>query len=215
MRVIFGPPVEQSWRQPDEPRWTLRGVDREQEFREFVLQRSPALLRSAHALVGDRGLVEDLVKTALMKTSAAWDRVSAADDPFAYAHRILFNSDRRINRRHRVTEVLGAAAEPEVPEELIDLREQAQQAMDRLPPRQRAVLVLRFYEDLGVEETAARYRGVRLPVRRVSPAQPSRQPTSPDGEPHHAVAGLGAPTSSPPSMAVRQRTWLAPPMNCD
>jgi RNA polymerase sigma-70 factor (sigma-E family) len=131
----------------------------DEEFRAFVLERYPSLLRSAQALTGDRGIAEDLVQNALIRTYASWSRVSRADDPYAYTHRILFTSFSRMRRRRRVEETLSASVdplpEPRVGEVAADDRDQLRRALHALPPRYRAVLVLRFYEDLSVEEVAA------------------------------------------------------------
>ncbi len=130
------------------------GVDRDEEFRDFVLKHSPALLRSAHALVTDSALAEDLVQNALVRTYTAWARVRAANDPFSYAHKILFNSLRQLSRRRRLVEVLGVRVERPTEPTAYEDRDQALRAMAALAPRQRAVLVLRFLEDRSVDETA-------------------------------------------------------------
>jgi RNA polymerase sigma-70 factor (sigma-E family) len=127
------------------------------DFREFVLLRRAGLLRSAHALTGDRATAEDLVQNALLKTYTSWGRVSRADDPYAYTQRILFTSFSRMRRRRRVAEDLGASAEPAAAGaddgEIAD-RDQLRRALDELPARYQAVLVLRFYEDFSVEKVA-------------------------------------------------------------
>jgi DNA-directed RNA polymerase specialized sigma24 family protein len=88
-------------------------VDRDAEFRDFVLKHSPALLRGAHALLADRASAEDLAQNALVRIYTAWTRVRVADDPIAYAHKILFNSYRQLSRRRRIVEVFGARSERE------------------------------------------------------------------------------------------------------
>ncbi len=126
-------------------------------FREFVIARRGSLLRSAHALTGDRTTAEDLVQNALLRTYTAWARVSRADDPHAYAQRILFHSFSRMRRRRRVAEDLGTSADTAVVgagDTAIADRDQLSRALDELPPRYRAVLVLRFYEDFSVEKVA-------------------------------------------------------------
>ncbi len=133
------------------------GVD--EEFRAFVLGRYASLLRSARALTRDGDTAEDLVQNALIRTYASWARVQRADDPYAYAHRILFTSFSRMRRRRRVSETLSASIDPPPesgdPETAADDRDQLQRALQELPPRYRAVLVLRFYEDRSVEDVAA------------------------------------------------------------
>jgi RNA polymerase sigma-70 factor (sigma-E family) len=134
-------------------------VGDDEEFRAFVLARYASLLRSARALTGDRGIAEDLVQNALVRTYASWSRVQRADDPYAYTHRILFTSFSRMRRRRRVAETLSASVDPApeiaASETATDDRDQLQRALHELPPRYRAVLVLRFYEDRSVEEVAA------------------------------------------------------------
>jgi RNA polymerase sigma-70 factor (sigma-E family) len=127
------------------------------DFDAFVRAESDALIRSAYLLTGDRQHAEDLVQTALARAVPRWHKI---DDPRAYVYRVLYTQFvswlRR--RRIRVVETLTAdlperhapaAGDPELS---LVLR----QALGRLTPRQRAVLVLRFYEDHSEAETAAR-----------------------------------------------------------
>jgi RNA polymerase sigma-70 factor (sigma-E family) len=131
------------------------GVGNDQQFRDFVIARSPDLLRSAFLLTGDRGLAEDLVQSALLRTYVAWSKVSGADDPHAYARKILFNVFSRQRRRRRVLETLADPVEvPHRPNEQVETRDQLRRALRGLGPRQRAVIVLRFFEDLSVEQVA-------------------------------------------------------------
>lgn len=125
-----------------------------EDFEQFVAARSPALLRTAYLLTGTRQDAEDLVQTALVKAVPAWKRVS--DNPEAYVRRIMVNENISRWRRHRGREILVADA-PESgvtaadPADSLALR----QALAVLAPRQRAVIVLRYYEDLTERETAA------------------------------------------------------------
>ena len=120
--------------------------------------RSPDLLRSAFLLTADRGLAEDLVQTALLRTYESWSKVSGANDPHAYARRILFNSYSRSRRPPRITETsdrLGDASPIRQPDnDRFEDRDQLRRALRTLGPKQRAVVVLRFYEDLSVEQVA-------------------------------------------------------------
>jgi RNA polymerase sigma-70 factor (sigma-E family) len=127
----------------------------EDEFREFVLARSPALLRFAYALAGDRGLAEDLLQVALLKTYRQWRRLRDTDNPDAYVRRVMANQRISWWRRRRVTEadrpVPDGAAPPDPgPEQ----RDELWQALRQLPPRTRAVVVLRYWEDLSETEVA-------------------------------------------------------------
>ncbi|MDT0274823.1 SigE family RNA polymerase sigma factor [Blastococcus goldschmidtiae] len=131
-------------------------MDSEAGFADFVGQWSPALLRVAFLLTGDRGLAEDLLQTALLKTSRRWSKLADHRAAYPYVRRVLVTTYASWRRRHRVGEVLtdqlpehgGAGGEP-VP------TGRAVAALDALPPRMRAVIVLRFYEDLSEADTAA------------------------------------------------------------
>ena len=133
------------------------GTDGDEDFSAFATSRWPGLVRLAFGLTGDRGLAEDLAQTALARTYVAWRRVSRADDPDAYLRRILVNTSNRRFRKRRVTEQPG-----DVPETPIDgLADQVGEraallaALRQLPPRQRAVIVLRYWEDLDDVQIAA------------------------------------------------------------
>jgi RNA polymerase sigma-70 factor (sigma-E family) len=131
----------------------------EDRFQEFVRNRWPHLVRTAYLLTGDRHLAEDLTQSALAKAYRSWRRVMRADSPEAYVRRILVscNSDRF--RKRRVPESLTAAV-PERAEgrdegDRADTRGALLAALSTLPARQRAVVVLRYWEDLPEGETAA------------------------------------------------------------
>ena len=128
-----------------------------QEFEAFVRSRGPALLRFAYVLTSDAALAEDLVQEAVLKVYKQWGKVMVAEHPEAYLKRIVINEYISWRRRRRNGEVpgevpdlmTGAAAESVVEE-----RDSIWRAMADLSPRQRAALVLRFYEDLPEEEIA-------------------------------------------------------------
>lgn len=128
----------------------------DEDFRDFVASRSPALLRTAYLLVGERALAEDLVQSALAKAYRHWDRVTATGSPEASVRRIMVNERRSWWRRNPGREVLGAVPDRGGPDESAGLaeRDAVWQAVLRLPPRTRAVLVLRYWEDLSEAETA-------------------------------------------------------------
>jgi RNA polymerase sigma-70 factor (sigma-E family) len=121
-------------------------------FDEFVAARSRALLRTAYLLTHDHALAEDLLQTALAKTWFAWRRIDGNPEP--YVRRILVNTyaswwRRKWNGEHPTDELPErATADPGA--EPTDLW----QAMGRLPRRQRAVVVLRYFEDLTEAQTA-------------------------------------------------------------
>jgi RNA polymerase sigma-70 factor (sigma-E family) len=127
---------------------------REDGFDGFVAARSSGLLRTAYLLTRDHALAEDLLQTALAKAWFAWDRID--QDPEAYVRRILVNTFASWWRRKWNGE--QAHADPPEPEpgpaaDGAD-RHDLWTAMGRLPRRQRAVVVLRFVEDLTEAETA-------------------------------------------------------------
>lgn len=128
-------------------------------FEEFVRSSSSRLLRTAYLLTGDRGHAEDLVQTALLRTARRWHLARRQPEP--YARRVVVNlaKDRWRTRRRRVDEVaIEAAASRESSvssdDEVLE-RDRLLAAVRMLPAGQRAVLVLRFFDDLSVAETAA------------------------------------------------------------
>jgi RNA polymerase sigma-70 factor (sigma-E family) len=127
-------------------------------FAQYVARRHQPLLRTAYLLTGNRHDAEDLVQTTLAKTYLAWDRIREPSAVDAYVRRAMVNTSRSGWRRRRVTEVLNGdvperAYEPITPEST-ELHEALWQLLGTLPHRQRAVLVLRYYEDLSEPETA-------------------------------------------------------------
>jgi RNA polymerase sigma-70 factor (sigma-E family) len=135
------------------------GSQREQRaFEAFVADASGRLMRTAYLLSGDRGHAEDLVQSTLLRTARRWPR--ARRQPEAYARRVLVNlaKDRWRTLHRRVAEVAVEAGEPLAPvpeDESVLEREHLLAAIRELPAGQRAVLVLRFFDDLSVADTAA------------------------------------------------------------
>jgi RNA polymerase sigma-70 factor (sigma-E family) len=126
------------------------------EFDGFVAARSAALLRTAFLLTGDWALAEDLLQTALTKSWFAWKRIDSS--PEAYVRKVLTTTyatwwRRRWRSEYPTSELpdTGAAAE----DATVDDRDLLWRALGTLPRRQRAVVVLRYYEDLSEEEVAA------------------------------------------------------------
>jgi len=140
----------------DVPIGVVPMTDGRQGFEEFVAARYTALLRTAYLLTQDRGLAEDLVQTALAKCWLGWKRIRY-DDPEPYVHRVLVNTytawwRRRWNSEYPTDELpQGGGA---VPDHAVDDRADLADALRRLPRRMRAVVVLRFYEDLSEAEAA-------------------------------------------------------------
>ena len=129
-------------------------------FEAFVERSSNALLRTAYLLTGDRGHAEDLVQTALLRTVRRWHRAQEA--PEAYARKVLVNLSR--DRTKRLLRRPREAPFPPEPDRLravdagyeqVTERRVVVRALAQLPVRQRQVVVLRFVEDLSVEQTAA------------------------------------------------------------
>jgi RNA polymerase sigma-70 factor (sigma-E family) len=127
------------------------------EFRQFVAARSAALLRTAYLLVGDWAHAEDVLQTALTKTYLAWRRLGEIEAVEAYARRVLVTTATTWWRRRwhgeRPTAVMPDRPTADEIEAHIE-RQALWRHVHALPARQRAVLVLRFYEDLTEVETA-------------------------------------------------------------
>lgn len=127
-------------------------------FRDFVVARSPALARTAYLLTGDRHLAEDLVQEALTRVAARWSKVAASGDPEPYVRRVLYTCAVDGWRRKKPREVLRSrhedVAAPADDAEQATQRLALRSAMAKLTGRQRAVLVLRFFEDQTEAQTA-------------------------------------------------------------
>ncbi|MEV0156131.1 SigE family RNA polymerase sigma factor [Micromonospora sp. NPDC050686] len=127
-----------------------------ESFHEFVVQRSPALSRTAYLLTGDHQLAEDLLQSALARTYRHWRRIHGGD-PEAYVRRAMYHQQVSWWRRRRVAERLEAVPTERPRDDHSDataLRLTLDAALRRLTPRQRAVLVLRYYEDLTEAQVA-------------------------------------------------------------
>ncbi|MGW0662836.1 SigE family RNA polymerase sigma factor [Streptodolium elevatio] len=126
-------------------------------FQEFVRSRWPRLVRTAYLMTGDYAEAEDVAQTALARAGASWRRIQASERPDAYVRRILVNCNNNRFRRKRPTLVFGDkpldVPGPD-PTHRVDQREALRDALLRLPPRQRAAVVLRYWEDLPEAEVA-------------------------------------------------------------
>jgi RNA polymerase sigma-70 factor (sigma-E family) len=128
-----------------------------EDFDEYVRARTPALIRTAYLLTGDQHRAEDLVQDALIKTYRAWNRLSGSN-PEAYTRKVMYHLN--ISRwRRRSSAEISTDRPPEGrpgPDEAgrsvnrLALRS----ALDQLAPRQRAVIVLRYFEDASEAEVA-------------------------------------------------------------
>jgi RNA polymerase sigma-70 factor (sigma-E family) len=127
------------------------------DFESWLVAREPALQRLALLLTGDEHAAQDLVQTSLAKLYLAWDRLDDRANLDAYARRILVNEHRTAwrrpwRRREVVTDAPPERASPG--SEYDGGREAVWEFVASLPPRQRAVIVLRYYEQLSEAEIA-------------------------------------------------------------
>jgi RNA polymerase sigma-70 factor (sigma-E family) len=128
----------------------------EGDFREFVEARSPSLMRMAFLLTGgDQHAAEDLLQTALAKVAARWRSV---DSPERYVRQVIYRQQvswwRLKWHRHETNVAVPPDEAREDGTSAVDLKMTVRAALARLTPRQRAVLVLRFFEDLPEAEVA-------------------------------------------------------------
>jgi RNA polymerase sigma-70 factor (sigma-E family) len=131
-------------------------ADDRDTYTAFVRSRQAALMRTAYLLTGDRYRAEDLLQGALVALALHWPKVRDRE-PEGFVRTVLYRDAVSWWRRRR-RERLGAVPQAPSPGDLaedVTRRLVLQRALTALSPRQRAVVVLRFYEDLGVEQTAA------------------------------------------------------------
>jgi RNA polymerase sigma-70 factor (sigma-E family) len=132
-------------------------AEHEQAFNAFVAARSRHLLQTAFLLTGDRHRAEDLLQTALTRAYLRWDRIES-EDPEGYVRRTLANAHidwwrRKPWREEPSAELPDVAVRDEASSYAV--RDAVLQALAGLSRRQRAVVVLRYYEDLSEAEIAA------------------------------------------------------------
>jgi RNA polymerase sigma-70 factor (sigma-E family) len=144
-------------------------MDRDADFTAFVVARSARLVHIAHMLCGDRGLAEDMTQTALEKAYLKWDRIELGD-PFGYVRQVIVNEHlARLRRRPWRERLSGDTTELESgnsayvgdPASGVHRRAVVDAALAGLTARERAVVVLRYVEDLTETETA-RVLGIAL-----------------------------------------------------
>lgn len=133
------------------------GAARANSFRDYVMSRSPSLLRAAYLLTGNRADAEDLVQAALAKTYQAWDRIEDRAALDGYVRRAMINTHISWWRRRKFEEY----PTDELPDQPVadhagrsDLQDSLRSAVERLPQRMRAAVVLRYYEDMTEAEVA-------------------------------------------------------------
>ena len=133
------------------------GVRRDAEFSTYLAARQGSLLRTAYLLTGDRHQAEDLVQTAFAKLYLAWDRVQDRESIDGYVRRILVNENNSVWRRAWKRREVATEHLPEAPSR--DIYDEGRSAalwglVQTLPRKARAVVVLRYYEELSEAETA-------------------------------------------------------------
>jgi RNA polymerase sigma-70 factor (sigma-E family) len=126
-------------------------------FDGFVAAHGNSLRRAAHLLTGDDGAAEDLLQDTLLRAWTRWGRVMAADQPLAYVRRMLVNASvsrwRHLSRQHSRERLTERPPDQGVIDP-VGVDQQLWALVSRLPARQRAVLVLSYYEDLPDAEVA-------------------------------------------------------------
>ena len=130
-------------------------MDRYEGFHEFVRVRQQSLMRTAYLLTGDTHLAEDLLQTVLTRVASHWAKLAKGGNPEAYACKALVNQNISWRRRRQVE--LPGAELPEVGrshDEATVRRLALLHALAQLTPKQRTVIVLRYYEDRTEHETA-------------------------------------------------------------
>ena len=143
---------------PSPPEVRSRAERRDEEFTAYLHARQPSLLRTAYLLTGDRHTAEDVLQTSLAKLYLAWDKVRDRDSVDAYLRRIMVNENNSLwrrgwKRREHATEVVPEGTPHH--DEYDEGRSAALWEVVRsLPPGARAVVVLRYYEQLSEAETA-------------------------------------------------------------
>ncbi|MFG1948251.1 SigE family RNA polymerase sigma factor [Nonomuraea sp. NPDC048826] len=164
--------------------------EQRRDFADFVSARSDTLIRLAYVLTGDQHAAEDLLQTALTKTAGRWSKIRA--NPEAYVRKVMYHEQVSRWRSPRWGREKAVESPPERTTgdrtAEVDDRLALQQALRTLPPRKRAVLVLRYYEDLP-ESEVAKIMGCSVGTVR--------------SQTHHAVARLRELVSDP----VMQEAW--------
>ncbi|WP_232680753.1 SigE family RNA polymerase sigma factor [Nocardioides sp. R-C-SC26] len=139
-----------------------RAERRDADFTDYLTARQPALLRTAYLLTGDRHQAEDILQTSLAKLYLAWDKVADRNATDAYVRRIMVNEINSLwrrpwKRREHSTDVIPEG-EPH-PDAHVDASRRERdgalwEIVQSLPPKARAVVVLRYYEQMSEAETA-------------------------------------------------------------
>ncbi len=184
------------------------------EFTQFADAASSRLMATAFLLCGDWHTAEDLTQTTLAKVFAAWWRIRNRDAVHAYAQRTLLNTYLAHYRRPQRREVLTAdiaelrdrAIEPRTPE----LRLALIDALATLPPRARAVVVLRYWEDMSIDQVAALLGCSAGNVKSQSARALDKLRLLLDGSPIDASPSTPAATDGPRTQEARNGRNIAP-----
>jgi RNA polymerase sigma-70 factor (sigma-E family) len=126
-------------------------------FDDWVAARGPSLLRFAYVVTGSQHAAEDAVQDALARACERWSRVGRTSDPDSYVRRMVVNahiSRWRRTRRESPVELVRAGSDHPDPADGVATGDLVWAVCAELPPRQRAAVVLRFYEDLDYPEIA-------------------------------------------------------------
>ena len=164
--------------------------ERDADFAAYLAARQPALLRTAYALTGNRADAEDLLQTALAKLYLAWGRVRDREAVDAYVRRILVNENNSLWRRAFKRREVAVESVPDRADHVETAAHDSTlwSFVQSLPPKQRAVLVLRYYEELTEAETAdvlgISVGTVKSQTSRALAALRARTPRSLSGEEH-------------------------------
>ncbi len=131
-------------------------AEEQEAFKEYVVARKATLLRTAYLLSGNWHQAEDIVSTAVVKLYGSWRKASQVEHLDAYVRKIVIrvwlDEQRRPWRREHPTDLLPEPPGPHTDQSVH--RADLHRLLAKMPARQRAVLVLRFYDDLSVEQTA-------------------------------------------------------------
>lgn len=131
-------------------------TDREESFRSWATASRPRLRRTAYLLCGDWHLAEDLAQETLAKLYAVWPRVSRSGAPDAYARKTLINAHLAVRRRPwRRESVVDVMPDEGIVPPTAEDRDVLLAALASLGPSQRAIVVLRYWEDLSIAEVAS------------------------------------------------------------
>lgn len=133
----------------------------EADFTDFVTHRAPALLRTAYLLCGDRGAAEDLLQDVLSRAYPKWRRIQDKPEPYVRAALVNAAANRWRTRSRRVHEVPLDHAPPKAGpghEQQVVEQDRVVAALRELPPKMRAAIVLRYFDDMSEAEIAKAMR---------------------------------------------------------